>query len=145
MKQPNVFWMVKDWKESWGADDMQYLLEQAKITGLFEFVFHDVPSNAFCDSDTLALGPRDMRRDVKAAELLHDLSSIDIEVDAHWVSAEADVHWDGSAFWLRVPEDQRGEITSISESKLKSQLLSILGQWVSEEDWLAIVESQEAS
>ena len=151
MKHANVFWLVKDWKESWDAKDMQGLLNQAQIddsnrcVALLNLVFHDVPSNAFCDEDTIALGPRDMRCDVKTAELLHDLSTLDVgETGAGCVLADADVHWDGSTFWLRVPESYRKEINLASESALRTRLLAIIDQWVKEEDWLALVELQEA-
>jgi hypothetical protein len=137
--------MVKDWKEHWDAKDMQDLLDQAKAKGFSDHAFYEVPSNAFCDSDTLALGPRDMRCDVKTAELLHDFSAIELgqDKDGYHKAVEAEVH--GSAFWLMVPEDQREEIVSTTqESELKAKLLPILGQWVTEEDWLALTSLQEA-
>ena len=136
--EPNVFWLTKDWKEEWKVADIQGLLAQAQAAGGDSFAFHDVPSRAFCDEDTLAIGPAGMRCDEDTAELLHDLSAI--PVPGTEVELDVEVHWDGQQFWLRpvsptwekCPEECSGLREAARNSEAARQLLKVLGEWLPE-------------
>ena len=138
--EPNVFWLTKDWKEEWEVADIQGLLELAQAAGGERFAFHDVPSRAFCDEDTIAIGPAGMRCDEDAAELLHDLSAV--PVSGTDIELDAEVHWDGSQFWLRptCSDECLDLLHAAPDTETMKQLMQARNRWLTEGAYRQLLE-----
>lgn len=140
--EPNVFWLTKDWKEHWEAADFEGLLTQAQASGT-QFTCYDVPSRAFCDEDTLALGPVGMRCDEETAALLHDRATLPVpDTD---IDLDVDVHWDGAQFWLRpaCPAETLALLDRVPSTEGQERLRQALNIWLCDRDFLELVEQAD--